>query len=308
MNNILPKLIVIVGPTASGKTALGIEIAKRFDGEVVSVDSRQVYRGMNIGTAKSEGEWVERKRFLVDGIPHWGVDLIEPDVEYYSVAEFKKYAEKKIDEILSRKKLPILVGGTGLWIAAIIDNLEIPPVAADHALRGELEKKSLGDLYAEFKRLDPVGAEVIDRDNKRRLVRALEVTKSAGEPFSQLQRKGSPRYQTLQLGQDIPRLQINERIDDRVDRMVARGLVDEVRALKEKYGCETHAMSGIGYRQICDFLDGKEKLERAIEKVKLATKQYAKRQMTWFKRDARIAWVGTSEAAIPIVERFLQEP
>jgi tRNA dimethylallyltransferase len=307
----LPKIVIVVGPTASGKTALGKELAEKFNGEIISVDSRQIYRGMDIGTAKPSVSanlrpWSASEPLEVDGVPHWGIDLVDPDQEY-SVAEFKTYAEEKIAEILQRKKLPILVGGTGLWVSAIVDNLEIPEVPPNQALRAELEKKSLEDLVREYEKLDPRGAEIIDRDNPRRLIRALEVTKSTGTPFSELQRKGEPKYEVLQIGLDVPRKELYQRIDKRVDAMVARGLVDEVRGLKEKYGCNIPAMSGIGYRQICAFLEGKETLPAAVAEVKKATRQYAKRQLTWFKRDSRVRWVANAEAAIPIVEQFVQE-
>ncbi len=287
----LSKVIAIVGSTASGKTGLGIEIAKRVGGEVISVDSRQVYRGMDIGTAKLSGQR--------------GMDLVDPN-ENYSVAEFKTYAEQKIDEILKRKSVPILVGGTGLWMHTLIDNYDLTQTAADSTLRAELEARPLGDLLAEYKRLDPEGADVIDRENKRRVVRALEVTRLTGRPFSAQQTKGMPKYNVLQIGIAAHRTELNARINQRVDEMIANGLVSEVRALKEKYGCEIDAMSGIGYRQICWFLNGKMTLAEAIEEIKKATRQYAKRQMTWFKRDQRIQWVTKNHEAFQLVDIFLR--
>ena len=315
----LPKLIAIVGPTASGKTALGIEIAKSVGGEVISVDSRMIYRNMNVGTAKPEGEWktsaIEmggkidqlfgaRKEFFVEDVPHWGIDLADPDQEY-SVADFKKYAEQKIKEILKRKHVPIFVGGTGMWLSAVIDNLDLSSTPSDETLRKELEEKSIGDLYHEYKQLDPVGAETIDRENKRRVLRALEVTKLTGKPFSQLQTRGPLKYDVLQIGLSVDREVLNERINWRVDEMIAKGLVNEVRSLKEKYGCEIDAMTGIGYRQVCEFLDGRSSLKDAMEEIKKDTRHYAKRQMTWFKRDARIQWIEDSRSAVEIVKTFL---
>ncbi|MCX6715259.1 MAG: tRNA (adenosine(37)-N6)-dimethylallyltransferase MiaA [Candidatus Uhrbacteria bacterium] len=315
-----PKLIAIVGPTASGKTALGIEIAKLIGGEVISVDSRMVYRGMNVGTAKPEGEWKTeeiqiggridqlfgaRKEFFVEDVPHWGIDLVEPDQEY-SVATFKTYAEKKIAEIVKRKHIPILVGGTGLWLSAVIDNLDLSSTPSDEKLRAELEEKSLGDLFHEFKKLDPVGAEQIDRENKRRVVRALEVTLLTGKPFSQLQTRGISKYDVLQIGIAVDRETLNERINDRVDEMIAKELVTEVRSLKEKFGCTIESMTGIGYRQVCEFLEGRSSLKDAIEEIKKDSRHYAKRQMTWFKRDERIQWVKNAKEAIGFVETFLQ--
>ena len=315
-----PRIITIIGPTASGKTSLGIEIAKRFHGEVISVDSRQVYRRMDIGTAKIEGERVEigertmmdlmegsgSKAVLVEEVPHWGIDLIDPDVEY-SISEFKQFTEKKIAEIIRRGHVPILVGGTGFWMQAIIDNFDLTNTKSDPVLREELEKKTLGDLFHEYKELDPEGAEVIDRENKRKLVRALEVTKLTDKPFSQSQAKGERKYDVLQIGLLVDREVLNERINLRVDEMVAKGLVDEVRKLKDQYGCEIESMTSIGYRQVCEFLEKKVSLKEAIEEVKTASRQYAKRQMTWFKRDERIQWVETQPQAMALAETFFKQ-
>lgn len=315
----LPRTVVIVGPTASGKSVLAIEVARRFDGEVLAADSRTVYRGMDIGTAKGKGSWQSAvgdggnigalfpggKALVIDGVRHWGFDLADPD-EPYSVADYKRYADGKIADILKRGRLPVVVGGTGLWAKAIVDNptyADAPPV---YALRAQLDARGLGDLFAEYKRLDPDGAEVIDSDNKRRVVRALEVTLATGKPFSQQLTKGDPKYDALQLGLDVPREELNRRIEERVEGMVANGLVDEVRGLKTKYGCDTEAMSGIGYRQVCAFLDGKASLAAAIEETKKATRAYAKRQMTWFRRDGRIKWIGSNEEALQLVEDFLE--
>lgn len=324
-----PNVIAIVGPTASGKTGLGIKIAKGLPrgpegslrGEVISVDSRQIYRGMDIGTAKPEGEWLEseiekggsinqlfgaRKTFLVEGVPHWGIDLVDPDAPF-SVADFKQYAQEKIEEIVGRGKLPILVGGTGFWLKALLDNLDLTQTPADPRLRAELEARTLGDLYHEYKQRDPDGAEVIDAQNKRRVLRALEVTLLTGRPFSQQQTAGEPRYQVLQMGLEVSRELLNERIDTRVDHMVARGLVNEVRGLQERYGCESESMTSIGYRQICRFLSGEQKLSEAIEEIKKDTRHYAKRQMTWFKRDERIVWIKPNESVDELVNTFLKK-
>lgn len=313
------KIVVVVGPTASGKTQMGIDLAKRFDGEVISVDSRLVYKRMDVGTAKPEGEWVEapiergsitqlfgtRKTFLVEGVPHWGIDLVEPDAEY-SVADFKKYADEKIADILKRGKLPILVGGTGLWVRAVVDNLNLTETPPNKELREKLEARHLDDLFAEYKRLDPDGAEVIDRDNKRRVVRALEVTLATGKPFSAQIQRGNGKYDPIEIGILVERDELNARINLRVEEMVAKGLVNEVRRLRDRYGCETEAMTGIGYRQVCRFLEGKSSAADAVEETKKATRAYAKRQMTWFKRDDRIAWVRTPEEAVAVATRALR--
>jgi tRNA dimethylallyltransferase len=317
----LPKIIVIVGATASGKTGLGIRVAREIDGEVISVDSRQVYRGMDVGTAKPDGSQVRRvagaqehigqlfgqeHHLEVEGIPHWGIDLVNPDEEY-SVADFKGYAERKIKEIHRRGHTPLLVGGTGMWIWAVIDNLLLTETPSDPKLRAELDMRHIDDLYAEYKRLDPEGAETIDRENKRRVVRALEVTRLTGKPFSQQLTRGPQKYDVLQIGLQLEREELYRRIDERVEGMVAMGLVNEVRSLRDKYGCDIESMTGIGYRQVCRFLEGEQSLADAIEDVKRDTRRYAKRQATWFKRDPRIHWVTNEEEAMETVVRWLEK-
>jgi len=312
----LPKLIAVVGPTASGKSSLGIEIAKRFDGEVLCVDSRTVYREMDVGTAKPEGTKPEGisddiaglfaggKPLLVEGIPHWGIDLISPDEEY-SISEFKRYADKKIADILKRGKLPVLVGGTGLWIRVVVDNLNLAETPPDAKLRLELEGRHLDDLFAEYKRLDPDGAEAIDRDNKQRVIRALEVTKKTGKPFSQAMSKGTPKYQVLQVGLHVPREELMSRIDHRVDVMVAEGLIDEARGVFTKYGADAPGLSAIGYRELGYFFAGKANLAAAIEQIKKDTRSYAKRQETWFKKYGSVHFVKSNEEALRQAEGFL---
>lgn len=316
----LPKIIAVVGATASGKTDLGLELARAFSGEVLAVDSRTVYRGMDIGTAKPEGGWQtstakkgdisglfqEGRAFTVGGIPHWGVDIAEPS-EDYSVAEFVAYADRTIAGILSRGHVPVLVGGTGLWFDAVIDRLAIPDVPPDETLRRSLDEQTEDDLFARYAALDPEGAEVIDRYNKRRLIRAIEVCEKTGKPFSTLRTRGEPAYDAFWIGLEVPRAALNERIDARVEAMVASGLVDEVRRLREEVGCEVPAMSGIGYRQLCLFLDGHIKLKDAVELTKRDTRQYAKRQMTWFKRNDRIHWVKKPEDGVRLVQEWLSE-
>lgn len=309
------KILVLVGPTASGKTAIGIELARLFDGEVLCVDSRTIYKEMAIGTAKPQGEkgqdeplsiqmLFSEKPIIVEGIPHWGLDLVFPN-ESFTVANFKQYAEQKIEEILGRGKLPILVGGTGLYISAIIDNLSLTKVTANEELRKELEKLSDEDLLKRLEEKDPFAFETIDTTNRRRVLRALEIIETTGEPLEKSRTKGEERYDALMIGIDVDREILYERINERVDRMIASGLVDEVRQLKDRYGCEGNAMTGIGYRQICAFLNGKMRLREAIDLVKRDSRHYAKRQLTWFKRDARIYWVDSLQSAKQHVECWL---
>lgn len=318
----MQKLLVIVGPTASGKTGLSLELAKEFDGEIIAADSRTVYRGMDIGTAKSVGkiagaaggEWgsgigniknlFAEKPYVVDGVPHWGINLVDPD-EDFTASDFKEYAEKKIQEITDRGHLPMLVGGTGLYVNAVINNLSFTQVPPNPALREKLEEMTNEVLLGLIQEKDPDTAETIDAANRRRLVRALEIIEGSGKTLKEMQQKGPSKYDLCYMGLAVDRDELNRRIDSRVDEMVASGLVNEVRSLKEQYGSDAVAMTGIGYRQICAFLLGQMKLADAIDLVKRDTRQYAKRQMTWFKRDERIRWLQHPQEARPIVEQWV---
>lgn len=286
----MQKILVIVGPTASGKTQLGIELAKRFHGEVICVDSRTVYRGMDIGTAKPGvgGLGLEVGMRMAEAIPHWGIDLVEPDEEY-SIAEFKAYAEKKIEEIAARGKLPILVGGTALWVDAIVDNLDLPSVPPNPSLRAELEALSLEDLQKKLLDLDPDGGSVVDMKNKRRVIRALEVLEATGKSAQVMRQKGEPKYEVLKIGLNVPREELEHRINARVDAMIDAGLAEEVERLRVRYGAYAPAMSGIGYR------------DTNPEQIKKETRQLARRQLTWFKRDSRIQWIKNLDEALTLI-------
>lgn len=318
----LPKIICVVGATASGKTDVGVAIAKAFDGEVVAADSRTVYRGMDIGTAKPSGDkgekweqgdavsWDIKKLFassslIVEDVPHWGFDLVDPD-QPFTVKDYQRFADEKIADILKRGKLPVIVGGTGLYIKALIDRPTFSSVAPNPELRASFDSMTNQELVDAIGECDPDALAAIDEDNRVRLIRALEILMTTGKPLA-LERGHEPaKYDALQIGLDVPRERLYERIDERVAVMVASGLVEEVRVLKEQYGCETPAMSGIGYRQICDFFDGKTKLRDAIARIKYDTHHYAKRQETWFKADPRIHWVTTAEAAIEEARGFIE--
>jgi len=289
----LPKIIAIIGPTASGKTDLGIFLAKKFNGEILNFDSRQIYQEMNIGTAKPVGEWEEYvggKVYMVEGVPHHLMDFVAPDREY-SLSNFKDDAMRVIGEILSRGKLPILVGGTGLYFWGVLENLNLTETQPDLELRKQLESKSLDDLVDLLREKDPESAEVIDLKNPRRVLRALEVVLSTGESFVARQGKNESLYNSLQIGLSWPREILNERIDRRVDVQLQDGLLDETRKLAEKYSWDLPSMSGIGYRQMGYFLRGEMSLDEATEVLKRDTRHYAKRQMTWFKRDHDIIWL-----------------
>ncbi|MFZ2390604.1 MAG: tRNA (N6-isopentenyl adenosine(37)-C2)-methylthiotransferase MiaB [Minisyncoccales bacterium] len=275
-----PKLIIVLGPTASGKTDLAIDLAKKFNGEIVSADSRTIYKGMDIGTAKPKE---------IKGIPHYLIDIVSPD-EDFNVALFKQEAIKKIDEIIEKGKLPILVGGTGLYIKSIVENLDFPQVKADEKLRNKLEKKETEELFEMYKSLDKEGAIRIDKNNRRRLIRAIEVSLSLKEPFFK-ERKKEPIYDVLQLGIKINKKELEERIKKRVDKMIKQGLEKEVKILSKKYCFNIPPMQTIGYREWEDYFNKKENLENTIEKIKTNTIKFAKRQMTWFKKDKTIKWI-----------------
>jgi len=280
-------LIVILGATASGKNNLALKLAQKFNGELVCADSRQVYQGLDIGTNKSEGRLV---------------DIAKPGEEF-SLADYKKIAVQTIKNIQKQGKIPFLVGGTGLYIQAIVDNLAIPKVKPNKAWRKNLEKQSLKKLFQKLKKIDPLAAKEIDAQNKRRLVRALEVCLS-GQKFSQ-RTKEKPLFNVLQIGLGLPKETLRKRINRRVDQMLKRGLVKEVKKLAKKYSWQTQAMSGIGYQEFKDYFLGKQPLTKTIELIKLHTQQYAKRQMTWFRKDKRINWISNYKEAEKLLRKFL---
>lgn len=300
---IRPKVVVIVGPTASGKTALSLFLAKKFNGEIVSADSRQIYREMDIGTAKAAPD--ER-----NVVKHRLIDIRDPDQDY-SMGQFKKDAVRAIGQILKEGKLPIVVGGTGLYVSALVDNLEIPPVRENKKLRARIEKeiKERGLDYA-FKRLidlDPEAIYIVDPKNPRRVIRALEVALTSGKPFTAQRKKSEPLYDFLQMGIQQKPEALKQRIAKRVRMMLGDGLVDEVKKLVKKYGSKAKPFDAIGYREIIEYLDGKISLEEAIAKISQDTWRYAKRQMAWFKRDERIKWINDSEEASGLIAYFLNK-
>lgn len=324
--NKLPKIIVLLGPTASGKTDLGIVLAKKFSAqggsglggggaEIISADSRQVYKGMSIGTGKPVGEWradtplplSRGEVYMVEGVPHHVMDVVEPDADF-TLAHFKKMAEEKIDDILKRGKLPIVVGGTGLYIWSIVDNLDMPAVVPNLALRAELEKKSLEEQVQILTEKDPETAKKIDLENPRRVIRALEVCLDSGKSFVEQRKQNPPKYNALQIGLEWPREEIYERIERRIDGQIKDGWVEETKKLLEAgFGWKIPSMSGIGYKQLGEYLRGERTLENAVEEIKQKTRNYAKRQMTWFKRDKRIKWIEKVDVdeAVRLVKEFI---
>jgi len=282
----LSKLIVILGPTASGKTGLSLKLAKKFRGEIVNADSRQIYRGMDIGTGKVADK---------ESVRHYLLDVVNLDEEF-TLADYKKMAVAAIRDILKRGKVPFLVGGTGLYIQSVVDNLEIPAVVPNKKLRAQFEKEikksgALAKWYKKLLKFDPGAAKVVDSKNPRRIIRALEVCLATGQPFSKLREKGEPLFDVLQVGIDLPRQKLYEKIDERVEQMVKDGLVSETKKLLKKYNPNFPSMSGIGYKEIGEYLDEKYSLVEAVQKIKYRTHAYARRQMTWFRRDKRIKWI-----------------
>jgi len=293
----MKKLIVILGPTASGKTDLAIKLAKKFNGEIVCADSRQVYKEMNIGTAKPILSEIKK-------IPHHLFDIVYPDEEF-NVVIYKKLAIKVIKDIQKRKKLPFLVGGTGLYIWAVVDNLKFPRVAPQKRLRKELEKKSEKELFEIYKKLDPKGAQFIEKENKRRLIRAIEVCKVTGKSFWGQRKKGKPFFDVLQIGIKTKKEKLRERIEKRVKKMLKASLEKEVKRLVKKYGW-TPPLQTIGYQEFKDYFEGKIKEEEAKEKIILHTLQFARRQMTWFKRDKRTLWIENYKKSEKLIKEFLK--
>jgi tRNA dimethylallyltransferase len=304
----LPKLIALVGPTACGKTDWSLKLARKLGSDVISADSRQIYKKMTIGTAKVQGEWRWnglRRTYFVEDIAHHLVDFLDPG-KFFTVAEFRDRALKYGKMANKNKKIPLVVGGTGLYVHALVDNLQIPRIPPNKKLRQSFEEKTLEQLMDLLKNLDAKTAESVDPNNKRRIIRALEVCILSGTPFSQQQDKGEPMFDILQIGIDVPREILYQRINERVDGMVKQGLLEEIKSLlKQKYSWELPSMSGIGYRQFRDHLEGNIGLDEAIELLKRDTRRYAKRQLTWFKRDDRIKWVQNYEDAEKLVDEFL---
>lgn len=284
-------LIAILGPTAVGKSALAIRLAQEFRGEIISADSRQVYRGMDVGTAKPTRE----EQALV---PHHLIDLVNPD-ENFTIAQYQQLAYQVISAIHARGSVPFLVGGSGLYVRAVLEGLTIPRVEPNPARRRELETQAPEQLYARLQALDPIAADKIDPRNTRRVIRALEVCEAILGPFSALQTREAPDYRVLRIGLTMPRDQLYERINGRVDEMIARGLVAEVRALIEQgYAPDLASMSGLGYRQIAMHVKGEIGLEEAVRQLKRDTRRFVHHQYSWFRLDdPGIRWFDVSTCA-----------
>ena len=277
------KVIAIVGATASGKTAYAVELAQKIDGEIISADSRYVYKGLDIGTAKPSID--ERK-----GIPHYMIDIVEPDFNY-SAGLYAKQAKECIKDILSRGKTPIVAGGTGLYIRVLLENYDLPNIEPDYKLRDELAKLSFDELYDILYKLDKESAESVERNDKKKLIRYIEVVKLTDLPLAKARgKKDEDEFDIEWIGLNFPREELYERINKRVDLMIDEGLIDETKNLLSKYGRIPNIVDTIGYREIIAYLDGDISFERAKELLKQNTRNYAKRQLTWFRKNENIKW------------------
>lgn len=282
-------LVVVLGPTATGKTALGLELALKLNGEIISGDSMQVYRYLDIGTAKIKPE--EKK-----GVPHHLIDIIMPD-DHFSVAEFKKLAEDKISEIAARHRLPIMVGGTGLYIQSVIDDYNFAPQAniAEYRKHLMLTAQEHGNeyLYSMLEKVDPQAAGKIHVNDLKRVTRALEYFHLTRQRIS-ANKQGTAatgRYNAVLLGLYLNRPRLYERINRRVDSMMEEGFLEEVKSLLRRgYSSHLPALQGLGYKQLIAYLNGEYDLDTAVELIKRDTRRFAKRQLTWFRRDKRIRW------------------
>ncbi|MBI4159614.1 tRNA (adenosine(37)-N6)-dimethylallyltransferase MiaA [Candidatus Wolfebacteria bacterium] len=347
-----PKIIAIAGPTASGKSALGIrlvhwiksqycdivspniwtyDVQKIKGAEIISADSRQIYRGMDIGTAKPPISPLRRSRrvakscalakagaqYYSGDVRHHLVDIRNPG-EDYTAAQFKTDALRAIREILHRGKLPILVGGTGLYIKTITDNLDIPRVRPNPKLRRELERelqaRGLTHLYNKLVALDPEAAYIVDPKNPRRVIRALEIMTESKKLFSEQRARGERLFTILKIGVAMPGDALRRRIKERVDEMISRGLVDEVRELLKRYPANTPVFDAIGYREIIRHLANRHEsdtqisaneIKKIADEIKLNTWHFAKRQMTWFKADKEIQWIKDPKDAESLIRKFL---
>ena len=283
-----PKVIVICGPTASGKTALSIELAKKIDGQIVSCDSMQIYKDMTIGTAKPDEE--EKQ-----GIKHYVMDFISPD-QRYSVADFKKDATEAIEEILSNGKTPI--GGTGLYIDSLIYGIEYEDINLDEEYRKQLEEKikieGLQSLYNQAKKIDPKAIEKISPNDKKRIMRILEIYKATGKTKTEQEiesRKKEVKYDYSVFAINMEREILYERINKRVDIMIEKGLIQEVEQLRKKYNKFPTAMQGLGYKEVVKYLNNEYSKEEMIDTIKQETRRYAKRQLTWFRKNKNTIWL-----------------
>ncbi len=300
-----PKVIVICGPTASGKTALSIELAKKINGEIVSCDSMQIYKDMDIGTAKPTIEEMQ-------GIKHYMLDFVSPD-ERYSVADYKKQAKQAIREIIEKGKVPIVVGGTGLYVDSLIYEIEYQDIKFDEKYRKQLEERSekegLEVLYNEAKKIDPEAITKISQNDKKRILRILEIYNATGKNKTEQEKESRKNevefdYKVYAISWD--REKLYDRISQRVDIMIDQGLIEEVQKIYSKYNKFPTAMQGLGYKEVLEYLEGKCNKQEMIDKIKQETRRYAKRQLTWFRKNKQTIWLDGQEKIQNNIEIILE--
>ncbi len=301
-----PKVIVICGPTASGKTGLSVKLAQAMNGEIISCDSMQIYKDMTIGTAKVTEEEMQ-------GIQHYLIDFVSPE-ERYSVADFQKDSEKAISKILAKGKTPIVVGGTGLYVDTLVYHIQYPEVETDLTYRQQLEKmieeQGLETLYQKAKEIDLQATEKISNNDQKRIMRILEIYHQTGKTKTQLEiesRREEPPYEYLMYAIDMDREKLYDRINQRVDIMIEQGLIEEVQELLKKYKNFPTAMQGLGYKEVVPYLQGNITKEEMIENLKQETRRYAKRQLTWFRKNKEIKWLNGLAPAEENIQRILED-
>ncbi len=311
------KIVVILGPTSSGKSEVAIKLAKKYNGEIISADSRQIYRNMNIGTGKIARDFSSLKSkiknqkskyfiYYSSSIPHYMIDIVSPKTDY-NVAKFKKQAEKIIDDILKRGKLPIICGGTGFWIKAIVDNVAFPAVRPNKVLRNQLNNKSAEVLFKMLRKLDPERAKNIDQHNKVRLIRAIEICKVVG--FVPRYKIQDTRYKFLQIGIKLSKEKLQKNIQKRLGARFKQGMIEEVRDLHYKKGVSWKKLESFGleYKLIALYLQKKLIKKEMNEKLLQEIKNYAKRQMTWFRKDKRTKWLKNCGDIKKVITKFIKE-
>ena len=291
------KIIVVLGPTATGKTKLAVQLARKFNGEIISADSRQVYKGMDIGTGK-----VTKKEMR--GIPHYLLDIVSPK-KRFDVVQYKTLVERAIDKIFKKKKTPFLVGGTGFYIQSIVDGIVIPEVKPNWKLRKKLELQPLPELVKQLAKLDPVRAGTIDQNNPRRVVRALEIILATKRPVPSLGRN-IPSFNTLQIGILKSQEELNKNIKTRLaKRLKNDAMTNEVKKLHKTLSWKRLEEFGLEYRAVAQYLQNKITKEEIVEKIQIESEQYVKRQMTWFKPNKKINWIKSPAEAEKLVKKFL---
>ncbi len=300
-----PTVIVIGGPTASGKSKLAVELAKKINGEIISADSMQIYKDMNIGTAKVTDEEMQK-------IKHYLIDFVSPD-ERYSVSDFKKDAENAIQEIIKKGKTPIVVGGTGLYIDSLIYGIDFQEEEVDleyrNKLNEEADKNGLEELYKKAVAIDPEAMQKISKNDKKRIIRVLEIFHKTGKTKTEQEkesRKADVKYNYKMFAITMDRSKLYERIEQRVDLMIESGLIEEVKCILDKYSKFPTAMQGLGYKEVVEYLENRTTKDEMIDKIKKETRHYAKRQLTWFRKNKETTWLDGEKSPEDNVKEILK--